>query len=165
MVNMPFKAGNILCQLLTILSVAVFAVACNKSPARNPVKDVTGYTWNIGALRDFSDPYISPLPATWELNLEDDGTFYLNLNGATCKGTYSWTEIDSVSAHVSFSIKQWNDPIEYPGSARKLKNVLSGVNRCYILKGINVPPPLPGFTGPTVALDFEGNSGFVYWYR
>jgi len=163
--SMPFKVGNRVRQLSTILLVAVFAVACNKSPQRSPIKDVTGYTWNIGALRDFSDPYISPLPATWELNLEDDGTFYLNLNGATCKGTYSWTEIDSVSAHVSFSINHWNDPVEYPGPARKLKNVLSGVNRCYILKGINVPPLLPGLLNPTIALDFEGNNGFLYWYR
>ena len=159
------KAGNLVYALSSILLVAVFVTACSKGPVTSPIKDVTGYTWNIGALRDASDPYISPLPATWQLNLGDDRKFSIYLDGATCKGTYSWTDIDSVSAYVSFSVRQWNDPIEYSGSAKKLKNVLSGVNRCYILKGINVPPLLLGYTNPTIALDFEGTNGFLYWYR
>ena len=145
--------------------VALLSTSCNKNQERKPIKDVTGYEWGVGALRDATNPYIIPLPAYYQLVLNDDGTFTLNLKSATCTGTYTWTEVDSLSAHVSFTFKKWSDPSEYAGSAQVLRNVLSGANRCYILKGINVPPPITGYTNPTIALDFEGNAGWVYVYR
>jgi hypothetical protein len=160
----PTRNVSVVCSLITVL-LLVFVWACNKGREKLPIKEVTGYAWKVGILKDGADPYISPLPAGWQMKLADDRKVSVYLNGTTCTGTYTWTEIDSVSAYVNFSFSKWNDPAEFPGSAQKLKNVLVGINKCYILKGVDVPPTMSGFTNPTIVIDFEGRNGFVYVYR
>lgn len=162
---MPPKSQMILSSLLILLLLAIFGTACDKGGERAPIKDVTGYVWKLGALQEAADPYISPLFGNWQLVLGEDRKFTVYVDGSSCYGTYTWTEIDSLSANIDFTIKQWKVPTQYAGSAQKVKDVLSGINRCYILKGINVPPLLRGFTNPTIALDLEGNNGYFYWYR
>lgn len=152
----------VLCNFLFVVFISFLLIDCRKGKSNTEIKEITGYTWQVGPIQETNDYYIHPNPSSWELKLNNDRSFSFNLNGSSCTGTYSWTAIDSISANVNFTIKKW--PAEY-STANKLKNVLQGVTKCNYFKGSYIPPVMSTFGNFAMVLEFEGSTGYFYVHR
>lgn len=154
-------------KLLFILMLAL--MSCSKShPTNNAardIQDVTGSTWEIFKVRKPTDTYYYPVPTFWYFNLNNDGRFTFKLHDAVCDGTYSWTQIDSINALVSFHIQNWNAAPSDTAYSNRLKAVLQGIDSCHYLKRPYIMPIPSWGTDPAMELLFSGNSGEFYVFR
>ena len=152
-------------KLIFLVFISFLLFSCHKDKVNPEIEGVTGFKWQVYSVQAVNDYYINPIPTDWQFNLNNDQSFSFKLGSSVCSGTYSWTAIDTVSANVIFTIKEWNNPLQSAGTASKLKNVVQAVNKCYIYKY----PFLGQYPGPpfsaTMILQFKGSAGFFYVYR
>jgi hypothetical protein len=153
--------------LLLILATLLF-ISCHKENEGTDIEGVTGYTWKVHTIMEVTDYFIRPRSGDWRLKLNSDGTFALNLDGAMCRGYYTWILVDTGNplnnkAQVTFSIKQWNNPTS--GTADDLKKIMQAVNTCHIKYTPNLPVSLTSFTSASMLLEFSGSAGYFSVYR
>jgi hypothetical protein len=125
------------------------------------IEGVTGYTWNVYTLQEANVGYMRPVPASWRLRLNSDQSFSLDLDGSSCKGTYSWTPVDASNARVTFTVKQWSGT----NQPEVVKTILQGVNSCYLYRPPSLPSVLASFTTASMAMEFSGSAGYLGVYR
>src|ERR1041385_1445510 len=108
--TMPQKGPCLKYNVLLLFAwVSFLSVNCRKEKTHTDIDGVTGFTWRVYTVQEASDTYINPIPTDWQFQLNNDQSFSFSLSGSACKGTYSWTTLDTASATVMFTIKEWSN--------------------------------------------------------
>lgn len=140
---------------------------CSKKDSQQniEIKDVTGYTWEIFSVQKTTDGFTNPLPVNWQFKLNADQSFLITLQGQECKGRYTWVQIDSANANLSFTIDEWQSPATSNQVTVKLKEIMPSITSCHYLK-TPFTLPIPGFLNqPSIELLFSGTEGSFYVLR
>lgn len=152
-------------KIIFLCLLSGLSIQCHKENSpKSPLKDLIGFTWEMFSLQKTNDPFINPLPAPWYFQLNDDRHFSFSLHGIAGTGNFSWQQLDSINAKVTFTINNWNFPVADTQYTNKLKGILLSVDSFHCLK-----PPylLPTFymSLPAMELQFIGNAGHFYVYK
>lgn len=153
---------------LILVVAGLLFIGCRKEKPGTEIEGVTGYSWKVGAIQEVTDYIIRPRSGDWQLKLNRDGSFSLNLDGAVCRGTYTWTATEDIYpsvdyAQVSFTVMQWSNPPA--GTADDLKRILLAVTTCAIYRTPNMPSSFGNLYSPYMALEFRGSAGYFNVYR
>ena len=146
--------------LLLLLFISL--IGCNKDRSGADIADVTGIEWQLFSLQETTDPFINPIPTPWYLKLNKDRSFSFSLHSSTGTGTYSWTQLDSINANVSFTIQNWNFPVSDTQYTNKLKTILQRIDSCHYLKHPHLLPIPFSLTPAKMELQFQGSAGYFY---
>jgi hypothetical protein len=147
--------------LLSLLSILFIQCNREKSP-RQPITGVTGISWRLFSLQKTNDAFINPIPPYWYMQLTDDRSFTFTLHDVTGTGTYSWVQVDSLNAKVTFTIQNWNFPVTDTQYTNRLKEILLSVDSCHYLQHPYLLP-IPFYMDPAkMELQFNGNAGYFY---
>ena len=129
------------------------------------ITNVTGIPWEVMSIVKRTDTYLYPCPTNWFFNLKDDRSFSIKLHDSISTGTYTWVAGDSLHARVSFSIQSWKTSDADSVYTNRLKDVLSSVDSCIILKYPNTITPPYMATPISLELYFFGRTGNFYLYE
>jgi hypothetical protein len=150
-------------KIIFLYFISVIFIQCNKENSpKSPIKDVTGTAWQLFSLQKTNDPFINPIPTYWYLQLNDDRRFTITLHDVTSTGTYSWVQVDSLNAKVTFTIQNWNFPVADTQYTNRLKDILLSVDSCHYLKPPNVLPVAFYINPAKMELQFNGIAGYFY---
>jgi hypothetical protein len=146
-----------------LLLLIIFLTGCNKDRSSDTgITNVTDVEWQLFSLQETNDPSINPIPASWYLKLYKDRSFRFSLNNSTSTGTYSWVQVDSINAKVSFTIQSWNSSVADIQYSNKLKTILQSIDSCHYLKHPFLLP-VPFYLNPAkMELQFQGSAGHFY---
>lgn len=152
---------------LIVVVASILFIGCRKEKPGTDIEGVTGYSWKVGAIQEVTDYILRPRSGDWQLKLIRDGSFSLNLDGAVCRGTYTWTATEDIYpsvdyAQVSFSVRQWSNPPA--GTADDLKRILQAVTTCTVYHPSSAPS-FGSIYSPYMALEFRGSAGYFNVYR
>ncbi len=147
-----------------LLIPLLFLNACKKEESSPQISGVTGISWQMFGMKKSTEPFLSPTPISWHLKLNTDHTFTFNLHDSISTGTYTWNQIDSVNALVSFNIQQWRASISDTAFANRLKYIFLNADSCRYLNSLNeIYTPIQNYALPpnTRGLWFYGDGGWA----